>query len=62
MSYTFRKIKNSEMPQFFGLILERMEWMNQNGMRHWNIFEYDKMYPFHIMGRSRKQENYIDHG
>ncbi len=60
MSYTFRKIKNSEVPQFFGLILERMEWMNQNGMRHWNIFEYDKMYPIsYYEEKSKAGELYV---
>ncbi len=42
---TFRKIKVDETSKLFDLILDRMKWMDQAGIVHWNKYEYDKVYP-----------------
>lgn len=44
-SCIFRKVKLSEIPQIFNLILERMKWMDEKGIKQWNVMEYDKVYP-----------------
>ncbi len=43
--YVFRKIRAEEAPQMFSMILQRMRWMDQNGIRQWNVTEYDRAYP-----------------
>lgn len=43
--YEFRMLRQSEVPQMFHLILQRMRWMNENGIKQWNVMEYDKAYP-----------------
>ena len=29
----------------FSLVLERMQWMDREGIEHWNVVGYDKLYP-----------------
>lgn len=43
--YTFRKASVKEISQLFHLILERMEWMDEEGIEHWNKYSYDTLYP-----------------
>lgn len=43
--YVFRKIKQHEVPEMFSLIRQRMKWMDEKGIRQWNVMEYDKVYP-----------------
>lgn len=44
-SHVFRLIRKEEIPEMFSLILRRMEWMNEKGVRQWNVSGYDKTYP-----------------
>ena len=41
----FRKLRADEVPQMFSMILARMRWMDENGVRQWNATEYDRAYP-----------------
>ena len=41
----FRKLRADEVPQMFSMILARMRWMDENGIRQWNATEYDRAYP-----------------
>ncbi len=41
----FRKIYKSEVNRLFQLILERMKWMDEVGIEHWNKYEYDTLFP-----------------
>jgi len=43
--YIFRKLKEVEVPIMFNLIIERMKWMDKKNIKHWNVLEYDKIYP-----------------
>jgi hypothetical protein len=43
--YIFREIKKEEIPDMFELILERMRWMDEKGIRQWNVTKYDEVYP-----------------
>ena len=43
--YLFRKIFKSEIPQVFSMILQRIEWMSQKGIRQWNVTNYTNAYP-----------------
>ena len=43
--YTFREIKQTEIPLLFRLILSRMAWMDEVGIRQWNVTKYDEVYP-----------------
>lgn len=45
MKYIFRKIEKDEIPEMFRLILERIKWMDQNGIRQWNVTDYERTYP-----------------
>lgn len=43
--YIFREIKKEEIPLMFSLILSRMKWMDEAGIRQWNVTKYDEVYP-----------------
>ena len=43
--YVFREIKKQEIPQMFSLILQRMKWMDEKGIRQWNVTNYAEVYP-----------------
>lgn len=43
--YTFRKIRKEEISQMFRLVIQRMKWMDENGIKQWNVTKYDKAYP-----------------
>lgn len=43
--YVFREITKEEIPQMFSMILQRMKWMDEKGIRQWNVTNYDKAYP-----------------
>ena len=43
--YVFRQLRESEAPEMFELIVQRIRWMDENGIRQWNVTKYDKAYP-----------------
>ena len=43
--YLFREIKKEEIPQMFQIILDRMKWMDEKGIKQWNVTKYDEVYP-----------------
>ena len=43
--YEFRRINREEVPYMFHLILQRMKWMDENGINQWNKTKYDEIYP-----------------
>lgn len=43
--YVFRRLAISEAPEMFRLIIERIRWMDEKGIRQWNENGYDKAYP-----------------
>ena len=51
--YVFRKIKKEEVSQMFQMILDRMKWMDEKGIRQWNVAKYDEIYPLDYYEESR---------
>lgn len=44
-TYIFRMVKQQEIPEIFALIMRRVAWMDQVGIRQWNTTKYDERYP-----------------
>ena len=43
--YVFRAISDDELPLMFELIMSRVRWMDEVGIRQWNVTKYDEVYP-----------------
>ena len=43
--YLFRRIKTEEISVMFDIILERVKWMDEVGIRQWNVTGYAEVYP-----------------
>ena len=43
--FLFRPINFHEIPLMFDIIISRMKWMDEVGIKQWNVTEYDKVYP-----------------
>ena len=43
--YTFRPAKKDEVPAVFDLIMSRLRWMDDVGIRQWNVTDYARCYP-----------------
>ena len=50
--YIWKQADNKDAEMFFELIKKRIAWMDDVGIRHWNILNYTEVYPL---------EHYIDH-
>ena len=53
--YIFREIEKDEIPQMFNLILERIKWMDEKGIKQWNVTKYDEVYPQSYYEERRKK-------
>ncbi len=53
--YIFREITKEEIPQMFDLILARMKWMDEKGIKQWNVTYYDEVYPMSYYEEARKK-------
>ena len=43
--FIFRQIKKEEIPEMFDIILERVKWMDETGIKQWNVTGYAEAYP-----------------
>ena len=43
--YTFRRAEKHEVPAVFDLIMARVRWMDEVGIRQWNVTDYAGCYP-----------------
>ncbi len=43
--YIFRQATQQEVPEVFALIMRRVAWMDEVGIRQWNVTKYDRRYP-----------------
>jgi len=43
--YIFRRIRSEELPEMFDIILERVKWMDETGIKQWNVTGYAEVYP-----------------
>ena len=55
-SYTFRKATQAEVSQVFDLIMRRVAWMDQVGIRQWNTTRYDECYPLSYYEERRQKD------
>ena len=53
-TYIFRQIKKEELPAFFDIILSRMKWMDEVGIKQWNVTKYDEVYPLSYYEEKRQ--------
>ena len=53
--YDFRNIQKQEVAQMFDLVLQRMRWMDQNGIQQWNKTRYDQIYPLAYYEEKRRK-------
>jgi len=44
-SFIFRNARADEVDSAFGLVLERMRWMDMKGIRQWNVTGYIERFP-----------------
>ena len=60
MDYIFRKAKKEEVPAVFALIIRRVAWMDEVGIRQWNMTKYDECYPIsYYETRRQKDELFV---
>lgn len=58
--YIFRPATQQEIPAVFDLIMGRVAWMDQVGIRQWNTTKYDERYPLdYYEQRRQKQELFV---
>ena len=43
--YRFRPLAHDELPAMHALIHQRIAWMDEVGIRQWNVTDYDGVYP-----------------
>ncbi|MGI5064547.1 GNAT family N-acetyltransferase [Treponema putidum] len=45
MVYTFQSAHSAEVEAVFALYEKRIRWMDEVGIRHWNVWDYLTVYP-----------------
>ena len=55
-SYMFRQARPEEIRAVFDLIMGRVAWMDQVGIRQWNTTKYDERYPLSYYEQRRQME------
>lgn len=56
VEFVFRQAKEEEIQVVFDLIMERVAWMDQVGIRQWNTTKYDQRYPLSYYEQRRQME------
>lgn len=44
--YLFRQARTDEVQQVFQLVLDRIHWMDEKGIRQWNVTKYLERFPY----------------
>ena len=58
--YTFRQAERDEVPAVFDLIMARVRWMDENGIRQWNVTDYAGCYPLpHYEAARRRGDLFV---
>ena len=55
-NYIFRQARADEIQAVFDLIMGRVAWMDQVGIRQWNATKYDQRYPLSYYEHRRQME------
>lgn len=50
--YIWKQADKTDAEKFFEIIKKRIRWMDEVGIKHWNVLNYAEVYPL---------EHYIDH-
>ena len=59
-TYVFREIRSDEIDAMFSLIMSRVHWMDEVGIRQWNVTKYDEVYPVsYYEGHARAGEVFV---
>ena len=53
--YVFRQVKDNEVAVAFQIILDRIKWMDDVGLEHWNVYQYDKLFPLEYYEETQRQ-------
>ncbi len=53
--YIFREIEKNEIPEMFEMVLARMRWMDEVGIKQWNVTKYDECYPMDYYESKRQK-------
>ena len=54
--WVFRAVEPNEVQAVFDLIMGRVAWMDQVGIRQWNTTKYDQRYPLSYYEQRRQME------
>lgn len=52
--YIFRPVKKEEIPVMFDIIQSRVRWMDEVGIKQWNVTNYAEVYPLEYFEHHRK--------
>ena len=53
--YVFRQSEPHEVEAVFRLIMSRVRWMDEKGIRQWNVTRYDECYPLEYYEAARRR-------
>lgn len=53
---TFRLLTEKEATAMFELVVQRIAWMDQKGIRQWNVMKYDKVFPAEFYEEMSRRE------
>ncbi len=56
MNYILQKAKSEELEEIYGLYEARIRWMDENGVRQWNVTGYLEMYPISYFEMQQRAE------
>ena len=54
--YIFRQATREEIGEIFALIMRRVAWMDEVGIRQWNVTKYDQRYPVDYYEMRRQKD------
>ncbi len=58
--YVFRLCRAEEIRDVFQIILDRMKWMDEVGIDHWNNYHYDELFPLsHYETKQKASELFV---
>ena len=56
MAYELRHARKEELPAIFDLYAARVRWMDEVGIRQWNVTDYLRAYPIEYYADMQEQE------
>lgn len=56
MNYILQKARTEELEEIYGLYEARIHWMDENGVRQWNVTGYLELYPISYFEMQQKAD------